>query len=353
MRVESQDGQASPVQDLNLNPNHKRLKTAAVTGDGLGGDRTTRAPTLCKHQRRKSRCKDCGGSEICEHQRIKSRCKDCRGSSFCEHQRRKSQCKDCRGGGSRQVLQKTGQTWQRAAKVDYAVRSAFTDLRRTTLTDESAMKTLQEYNDNDSSGKKSCPMQEDTDADCGTSIRGAYEVRQRTINVAGHDIVAPANGTWYQTSEAVRILLDLKQHQIRLARQLVDVWRSKAPPWIGMGYKKLMKHVQRVENDMFTNNCTVDESIKRLITNRTAVDHMPLVGRPKYLSPSAFVAGMSDSGRQEEASSKKLVVKILNDAKMESYPRRRLRPPKPQVHQNTVEKYWQHLGGKEAVEVQT
>ena len=48
-----------------------------------------------------------------------------------------------------------------------------------------------------------------------------------------------------------------------------------------------------------------------------------------------------------------MAVKILTNAKIESYARRGLRPPKPQVHQNTVEKYWQHLGGKEAVEVQT
>ena len=27
---------------------------------------------LCEHNRRKSRCKECGGSEICEHQRLKS-----------------------------------------------------------------------------------------------------------------------------------------------------------------------------------------------------------------------------------------------------------------------------------------
>ena len=98
---------------------------------------------------------------------------------------------------------------------------------------------------------------------------------------------------------------------------------------------------------MCMNNCTVDESIKRLVTDRTAVDHIPRYGRPKYLSESAFVAGMLDSGRQEEASGKKLAVKMLNDAKTESYERRGLRPPKAQVHQNTVQNYWQHLGGKE------
>ena len=31
----------------------------------------------CVHNRRKSRCKECGGSEICQHNRIRSRCKKC------------------------------------------------------------------------------------------------------------------------------------------------------------------------------------------------------------------------------------------------------------------------------------
>jgi hypothetical protein len=99
---------------------------------------------------------------------------------------------------------------------------------------------------------------------------------------------------------------------------------------------------------MSRNGCTLDESIKRLITDRTAVDQTPVGGRPSYLSKSLFVAEMFDSGRQEEASGKEVAVKVLNDAKIESHARRGLRPPKPHVHPNTVENYWQHLGGKDA-----
>lgn len=51
--------------------------------------------SICEHGRRRSHCKDCGGSSICEHGRRKYRCKDCGGSSFCEHGKRKSRCKDC------------------------------------------------------------------------------------------------------------------------------------------------------------------------------------------------------------------------------------------------------------------
>jgi hypothetical protein len=53
----------------------------------------------CSHGRRKSQCKECGGSGICEHNRQKSQCKECGGSGICEHNRRKSRCKEC-GGAS-------------------------------------------------------------------------------------------------------------------------------------------------------------------------------------------------------------------------------------------------------------
>ena len=53
--------------------------------------------TYCEHNRRKARCKDCGGKYICEHNRIKSTCKDCGGKYICEHNRIKSRCKDCGG----------------------------------------------------------------------------------------------------------------------------------------------------------------------------------------------------------------------------------------------------------------
>ena len=52
---------------------------------------------MCEHNKRKSRCKDCEGSEICEHKRIKSSCVDCGGSQICIHKRVKSRCKDCGG----------------------------------------------------------------------------------------------------------------------------------------------------------------------------------------------------------------------------------------------------------------
>jgi len=55
--------------------------------------------SICEHNRRKIQCKECGGSQICVHNRIKSQCKECGGSSKCEHNRQKSRCKEC-GGSS-------------------------------------------------------------------------------------------------------------------------------------------------------------------------------------------------------------------------------------------------------------
>ena len=67
---------------------HSRIKSQCK--DCHGG-------SICEHKKRKSRCKNCCGSEICKHNRIKYKCKNCHGSDFCEHNRIKSQCKNCRG----------------------------------------------------------------------------------------------------------------------------------------------------------------------------------------------------------------------------------------------------------------
>ena len=51
--------------------------------------------TKCEHNKQRSQCKDCGGSQICEHNKRKYECKDCGGSQICEHKRVKYKCKDC------------------------------------------------------------------------------------------------------------------------------------------------------------------------------------------------------------------------------------------------------------------
>ena len=54
---------------------------------------------FCEHNRQRSQCKPCGGSQVCEHNKRRSICIDCRGSGICEHNRRRSTCIDCRGSG--------------------------------------------------------------------------------------------------------------------------------------------------------------------------------------------------------------------------------------------------------------
>ena len=63
--------------------------------------------SICEHGRVRSRCKECGGNGICEHGRVRSDCKDCGGSSFCEHGRRPSRCTDCGGSGHVTTIEAT------------------------------------------------------------------------------------------------------------------------------------------------------------------------------------------------------------------------------------------------------
>jgi len=68
---------------------HNRFRT---TCKECGGSQ------ICEHNKVRSQCKKCGGSQICEHNRQRSRCKECGGSSICEHDRQRSHCKECGGG---------------------------------------------------------------------------------------------------------------------------------------------------------------------------------------------------------------------------------------------------------------
>ena len=75
----------------------------------------------CEHGRKRSRCKECGGSYICEHGRERSHCKECGGSSFCEHGRQQSKCKEC-GGAKRRNLLGAGRAATESAATDVIVR---------------------------------------------------------------------------------------------------------------------------------------------------------------------------------------------------------------------------------------
>ena len=76
------------------NDKGRRLKTCQTCRDR---DRIIRERRKCEHNRRKSLCIDCDGSEICEHNKRKSRCIECDGSEICEHGRYRTHCRDCDG----------------------------------------------------------------------------------------------------------------------------------------------------------------------------------------------------------------------------------------------------------------
>ena len=48
-----------------------------------------------QHGKQKSKCKECGGSEICEHERVRYRRKECGGTGICKHNRPKTVCVEC------------------------------------------------------------------------------------------------------------------------------------------------------------------------------------------------------------------------------------------------------------------
>ena len=66
---------------------------------GLKQRSSCKVCSACPHGKWRSRCKECGGSQICEHGRRRSRCKECGGGSICEHGRERRYCKECGGSG--------------------------------------------------------------------------------------------------------------------------------------------------------------------------------------------------------------------------------------------------------------
>lgn len=67
--------------------------------------KTPKTQHNCEHGKRKSRCLDCGGSEMCNHNKRRSRCVECKGSEICEHKKIRISCVDC--GGSQICEHKT------------------------------------------------------------------------------------------------------------------------------------------------------------------------------------------------------------------------------------------------------
>ena len=110
--------QGEARRDVPAGPGSKRARERPAGGEGEeeeaageaseergrqrqrgSGGATRRVEKKCEHNRRRSICKDCGGTSICQHNRQRNTCKDCGGASICQHNRQRSTCKDC-GGAS-------------------------------------------------------------------------------------------------------------------------------------------------------------------------------------------------------------------------------------------------------------
>ena len=79
-------------------PGHgKRTKNVWYSTQKYGEVRWLGLFFSCKHGRRSSTCKECGGSQVCEHNIQRSTCYDCDGSSICSHGRQRQYCKECGG----------------------------------------------------------------------------------------------------------------------------------------------------------------------------------------------------------------------------------------------------------------
>jgi hypothetical protein len=52
---------------------------------------------FCVHNRRKSICAECHGSQLCSHKRERRLCTQCCGSGVCEHHVQRAFCKACQG----------------------------------------------------------------------------------------------------------------------------------------------------------------------------------------------------------------------------------------------------------------
>ena len=71
---------------------HRRLASKCVD---CRENTCPRGPRKCPHGRRRTQCKECGGSAICPHGRRRAQCKECGGSAICLHGLQRFRCKEC------------------------------------------------------------------------------------------------------------------------------------------------------------------------------------------------------------------------------------------------------------------
>ena len=95
--VDDAEGEVEVPEEVNKGVKRKRAPpTKGPCEHGVKPRSNCKVCSDCPHGRKRSLCKECGGSQICEHGRRRSECKECGGSQICEHGRIRSKCKECR-----------------------------------------------------------------------------------------------------------------------------------------------------------------------------------------------------------------------------------------------------------------
>ena len=109
------------------------------------------------------------------------------------------------------TLKKTSGQWRRATQVNFAVQQCFRAVPIPSLTPQCVADRLQQFSAGESNSASCLPLQETRTSDASSSIRSDRDMRLRTFKLDGPVANQPANGSWYQTSEAVEILYEITE----------------------------------------------------------------------------------------------------------------------------------------------
>ena len=160
----------------------------------------------------------------------------------------------------------------------------------------------------------------------------------------GHEIMEPANGAWYQTSEAVMILYELKLTGARILSKIITRWLQHTPPQIGMKHAILMRKVQHVEKAVAM-GFSADDALQGLVTDRVTMNEAPSAGANPVMRRDEFVNALKQHCRHEQAASKETAAAILAEAKAKRYSMKGLCPSSGDDCSRTVGRWWQNVGG--------
>ena len=161
-----------------------------------------------------------------------------------------------------QASEKTSGQWRRAAQLDFAVHQSVRAAPTASRTPQSVADTLQQFVAGESCRAARLTLQEPIISDATSSLCGVGEVRLSTFVLDGHVSPEPANGSWYQTSGAVKLLYELKESQARMMTKLIERWNAHTPPQVAIHKGVLLKKVQLVQTAVRGGKMSVDGAVQ-------------------------------------------------------------------------------------------